>query len=72
MKITKVTIIDDSKENTVFEVEFLNFFRRKIKRKAYRLNPFDLCKWLDTDELIGGKSSALCTILDLKQQTFEL
>ena len=72
MKITKVTIIDDNKENTVFVIEFLNFFRRKIKRKAYRLNPFDLCKWLDTDKVIDGKSGALCTILDLKQQTFRL
>ena len=67
MKITKVTIIDDSKENTVLRLSFLNFFRRKIKRKAYRLNPFHPCNWLDTDKLIDGKSSALCTILDLKQ-----
>ncbi len=51
MKILKVSIIDDTKENTVFEVEYKNFFGIVKKRLAYRIGKHNLCKWLDTDEL---------------------
>jgi len=70
MKICKVTIIDRTKENIVFEVIYKNFLGVYITRKAYRLGKHDLCRWLDRDEPILLQSSSLCTILDLGVDEF--
>ena len=70
MKLKKITIIDNTKENTIFEVIYVNFWGVYKTRKGYRLGKHDLCKWLDTDEIIYHHSDSICTILDLKIKEF--
>ena len=55
MKITKLSMIDETEEYYIFSVSFKSFFGEKT-RKAIRTknNIFNFSRWMDTGELINN------------------